>query len=944
MGHSFGRETEPAPTGELDSIVRRVAAAPPMMPPLTAGARIGESFEIVRRIAAGGMGVVYEAKDVTLDRRVAIKVHLRGTTAAATQAMLREAQTMARIRHPNVVNVHAVGTHEDALFIAMEYVGGGTLRGWLAGGPSVAAILDAFDGAARGLAAAHAVGLVHRDFKPDNVLMDDDGRPRVADFGLARADVPRTESARPSLRDERGTRTLGDGDEPAPPATMTGAFVGTPAYAAPEQLRGEPADPRSDQFSFFVALYEALFGTLPFELEPLASLALRIEETRLVDVDPRRARHVPAAVRSVILRGLSHDREARFAGMGEAATALKRARARPRRLALAALMVVPLSGAALVLTTERTDSCDAAIEMAPVWSEERRAALAATMVGDDDDEAKRRFVATASAIDAWVSQWALQWEHHCESPPVAACLASGRLRLHALLEFFERAGGSALLFATDAVARLPDLEACTAAALPGAVASSTAELELRGRLQDAQLRYYAAPTAADIAELEALAREAEGGGYPEIAALALTTVGHRLSDHDRNAEAETVLRRAAQLAVESGEREAMVAAWSQLAKVLAENGHVDEAAEKIELARGSASAVSDIRVAALLAYHSGLVFNHVGRSAEAVEALERAVELDAQAFGPQNREVAISRELLADVLRDQGRQADARQHLEEALVINREAMGAEHPSTARLLQGLGQTCLQLGDFACAEDSLSRSRDVFSRALGESAAPTLRATTALAELWRHQGRLDEALALFERVHELSKTHEPFATPRAQTALNVAVIRATRGDWAGALPFAESGRRTIVDEIGPEHHDLVHADTTLGTILRGLGRLQESREALERAGALAKRLLDVRDRQRINAEIELGHTLLAMREHEAAASAFEEALAALADPPGPAPFVAEAEFGLARALGPSSARAREAAERALAVYEKLGPGHASTADAIRRWREDAANRGR
>jgi tetratricopeptide (TPR) repeat protein len=919
---SPGRESG-TPVTEIGTLLRKVAAAPALTPRLREGARIGEAFEIVRVLGAGGMGVVYEAMDLALDRRVAIKLHRRPD--AATQTMLREAQTMARVRHPNVVAVHAVGTHEGALFIAMEYVAGGTLRSWLAARPSSAAILDAFDGAAQGLAAAHAAGLVHRDFKLDNVLMDEGDRPRVADFGLARTEAEHV----------RSDSTLGD--DGSSPATLTRAFACTPAYAAPEQLRGEPADARSDQFSFFVALHEALYGALPFEIQPLVTLVQRIEEGRFADLDPRRRRQVPTAVRTVILRGLASDRSARFPDMNAAAIALRRARARPRRLAIAVLGTVGLGVAAFaVLSGPRARSCDAATEIAQVWNPERRAALETTMVVGDDTRAVQRFAATASAIDAYASQWSLQWESECGTPEVAACLASSRMRLHTLLQLFERTQSSSLVFATDAVARLPAPESCSAAALPDGVARSDVQIELESRLLDARLRYLADPDIDDTGELEAIADEAERGGHSKIAAHALAVAAKRLSDHDRNVDGQSLLRRAAPLAVESGDRQTMAMVWSLLAKVLAENGQGDEAAEKIDLARGSASGVSDVEVSALVEYNSGIVFGSVGRSAEAVTALQRAVELTTEAYGPDNREVAICREALGYQLRDQGRLDESREQLEQALLVNRTIMGEDHPTTARMLQGIGMTCMHLGDLACADRALSDARDVYTRALGEVAPPTLRATTTLAELRRQQGRLDEALELFQRVHELGKTREPFADVRATAALNVAVALATRGDFAGALPFAEDGRQTLVRELGPERHDLVHIDTTLGIILRELGRLDESVASLRRAVALAERVLDPRDRQRVNAKIELGHTLMAMDERDAAASAFEEALGALADPPGPPPLVAEAEFGLARALGPSSSRAREAAARALAVYEKLGPGHAATVEAIQRWR--------
>ena len=230
------------------------------------GTHVGR-YQIVRRLGAGGMGVVYQAYDGQLQRKIALKL-LRpdrgddGSRVAPHARLLREARAMAQLSHPNVVHVYDVGVLEDQVFVSMELVEGTTLRRWLrTGSPNRRAVVGLFVAAGRGLAAAHAAGLVHRDVKPDNVLIGLDGRARVTDFGLARPFV-----------DEDG----GDVERPAGRAlsmavTRTGALAGTPAYMAPEQLRGDAVDARADQFGFCVALYEALYGKRPFQgASPLA--------------------------------------------------------------------------------------------------------------------------------------------------------------------------------------------------------------------------------------------------------------------------------------------------------------------------------------------------------------------------------------------------------------------------------------------------------------------------------------------------------------------------------------------------------------------------------------------------------------------------------------------------------------------------------------------------
>ncbi len=284
---------------------------------LSRGDRAGR-YEVIEVVGAGAMGTVYAAHDPDLDRTLALKVLRpelgRGPKAAELKARLaREARALARISHPNVITVYDTGVIGDQLFVAMELVAGGTLRSWLRDEPrSWREVLDSYLAAGRGLAAAHAAGIIHRDFKPDNVLVGADGRVRVTDFGLSRAGW---DDLRPALRGEGSALPV-----PAPHSrigngsslTATGALVGTPVYMAPEQLAGGAASARSDLFSFCVALYEGLYGERPFSGSTLE--ALRRSTREPVPPPPARAR-VPPWIRRVLLRGLRADLDARYPSM-----------------------------------------------------------------------------------------------------------------------------------------------------------------------------------------------------------------------------------------------------------------------------------------------------------------------------------------------------------------------------------------------------------------------------------------------------------------------------------------------------------------------------------------------------------------------------------------------------------------------------------------------------
>jgi predicted Ser/Thr protein kinase len=298
-------------------------------------------FVLLRELAAGGSGVVYEARDPGLERTVAVKV-LRPEARDQQERLLREARSLARLSHPNVVTVHEVGTFEGGVYVAMELVEGRTLRQWLDQPRSTAEIVSVLLQAARGLEAAHARGVVHRDFKPENILVGNDGRVRVVDLGLAGAAASSTEG--PAATD--GAIRL----------TQSGDVMGTPAYMAPEQFRGVAIDPRADQFAFCVVAHEALAGSRPFPGDDFQSIRARVLAG---DLGPP-PRAVPRALWSVIERGLEREPSARHTDMGRVIERLeswtRSRRSRRQRWALAAVVATgAFAWAHAIATTSRQD-------------------------------------------------------------------------------------------------------------------------------------------------------------------------------------------------------------------------------------------------------------------------------------------------------------------------------------------------------------------------------------------------------------------------------------------------------------------------------------------------------------------------------------------------------------------------------------------------------------
>ncbi|HET6584161.1 MAG TPA: serine/threonine-protein kinase, partial [Nannocystaceae bacterium] len=282
---------------------------------LEPGDRIGR-YTVLRSVGRGAMGEVFAAHDRELDRSVAIKVW----THDSPTRLLVEARGLARVRDPHVVALHDVGSDGGRVFAVMELVEGWTLGQWIAlHRRGWREVLDVLRQAGRGLAAVHAERLVHRDVKPDNVLVGDDGRVRIVDFGLARL-VADTSDASPPRSPTQPVHRFGSPRLSWPSRlTLTGAVIGTPAYMAPEQLRREPIDARADQYSFCVMLWEALAGARPFPAKSLPELmeALRTRPPRA----PERA-DVPPAIWATLRRGLAYEPSARFPDMTSLLAAL----------------------------------------------------------------------------------------------------------------------------------------------------------------------------------------------------------------------------------------------------------------------------------------------------------------------------------------------------------------------------------------------------------------------------------------------------------------------------------------------------------------------------------------------------------------------------------------------------------------------------------------------
>ncbi|WAS95731.1 serine/threonine-protein kinase [Nannocystis punicea] len=547
-------------------------------------ARLGR-YHVLGQLGEGGMGVVYAAYDPDLDRKVALKLLRADGHSASPGRLLREAHALARLSHPNVVQIHDTGAIDGRIFIAMELVRGVDLRTWLAQPRTPAEVLRVFLDAGRGLAAAHEAGFVHRDFKPDNVLVGVDGRARVADFGLVRQhDEPEAPAA---VEPDRGTlsRSL----------TMTGALLGTPAYMSPEQHRGGTADARSDQFSFCMALWEALHGQRPFAGDSAAAIVAAMQAGQL---RPARGPGVPGELTRILARGLAHDPERRYPNMPALLAALAVDRGRKRRRWLAGLAAGGLLAGLVAALTSGPEPCSGGHEaLAGAWNPERREAVAAALAGARRDASARAL----AGLDAYAGAWLVGHRDACldhRRGEQSSALLDARMRC--LDRRRETLAAAARLLAGEAgddaepdvaplVAGLPPISACAEQAVvlgearvPEDPALAGAVAAIDAGMIEARVRHDAGDLDGALVRADEAVRRARLARFEPLLAEALLVQARVLFSRTRWSAARPVLVEALTRAVEARRDDLAAEAIARL--LYLDGAQSDRTAEALRLA------------------------------------------------------------------------------------------------------------------------------------------------------------------------------------------------------------------------------------------------------------------------------------------------------------------------------------------------------------------------
>jgi tetratricopeptide (TPR) repeat protein/tRNA A-37 threonylcarbamoyl transferase component Bud32 len=809
------------------------------------GMTIAERYRVTSLLGRGGMGTVYLARDTKLDRNVAIKVHRAG---ASTDRLQREAIAMAQLAHPNVVNVFEVGTVDTWMYVVMEYVRGATLREWIATAQRRwQDVVDLLLDAGTGLAAAHAAGLVHRDFKPDNVLVGSDGRPRVSDFGLARADHTAGEPALPST-------TLDT------PITVEGTVLGTPAYMPPEQLAGDPVDARGDQFAFAVVAWACLYGRRPFDGATLGALQVAIEQHEIQR--PGRTA-VPARVGAVLERALAVAPDQRYPDVPALLAALRRAAAprTTRWLAIAgatslALTLVAFPVRSKIVEHRHAAACaDQAGEVEDVFGQRARAAIQAGFLATGAPNAQSNFDVMQRVLDRHAHTLAARTETACTArvePARRSCLTEQTSELTGLVETLSRPDASLVRRAPDAAWAIFDPTPCDDVSFVPVPATRTKDQTTQlGRIRALSHtgKYKEAIPVATV--LLESARTSQDRGLELAVLLELASLRAKV---DPPKQVIAVLQEAQALAETLGRDFEAAVSLEALADLAIEERQYADAHRNIGLARakiarmGGANPVFDAKL--LMEEAKVLVSEYRFEESEAVQ--RKAVAALTTLLGADHKNVGAAYGTLSQILLAQNKGPEALAASRQALQILEGALGPDHPTVAGARMTVGQTLIEVGRLDEAKTQLLAADAVFARVFGPKHPIRTGIYGRIGRIERSQEHPEPALAAFRTALSFVEGLEGARSLEAAGALSdIAVTLASQGKFAEAAIEAKRAVAIIERNAPDDGPRLSSALVDVATILRAGGKHAKSIPIAERALGIIATLGDATNPSELSA---------------------------------------------------------------------------------------------
>jgi tetratricopeptide (TPR) repeat protein len=864
----------------------------PHHPALHGRGELLNRYVLLDVIGAGGGGQVFRAFDRELERQVAIKLLARGQsgpTSTFARRLRREAQANALLQHPNVVSVFDVGEHQGEVFIAMEYVDGGSLKEWLERSPPLPDILRTFLQAGEGLMAAHAKGMVHRDFKPANVLLGRDGRPRVCDFGLARG---RRTAEHPGV----GADDLPVGQGPFDEAiTQTGTVLGTPAYMAPEQFEGRMVDERADQFSFCLALAEAVVGT-------------RARRGKLTPTgwqpepgDPHawlRTKRMPPRLREVLVRGMAPDPSQRFDSLLPVLEGLRRELGQGRtrqRLAIGSVgAAAVLAGAGLWWTAEAPCS-GLQDSLTDVWNDDRRTQLTQRMTKGSMDG----WAEVWSAVGRYASQWASARTDVCTATHVRgeqsqalldvrmACLDQRLEGLRVLLGLVEAGRIDSVDQASEALLRLSTPAGCVGVLGGGIDASvddprqAAAIAEVQRGFAELEALLAAGLITQGLARSHELGKLADATGHPRTRAEAHGWIGRMEAANDHlpaavaaweqtllfaEAAGNDGLRLEAHVALirldegtgdRAGETDRIVARARALLERLGSPGlpraGLSAALGQLSFRRGEFEAcrTHGEQAVLLLGNLSGVpLYDQLQASEDLARCLERqglrkraaevvGVSLSAaqRQLGDRHPRVVRMTIQLSRALDFSGDREGAERAAQRAVELALDTMGPGHSTTARAHQALANVMFRRQDFAGSEQQLRRALEIMERVHGPRSHQVGGLLSSLGLSLSRRGRYEEADAAHRRSVEVLGASVGLLHPETAAAWGrLAANLADRGDCVAALPHYRTALETLRAN-DPQHARILDQVRGLAGCLLQLGRPEEAVAPLEEGLALS-----------------------------------------------------------------------------------------------------------
>jgi eukaryotic-like serine/threonine-protein kinase len=814
------------------------------------GALIGR-YVVVGPLGEGGMGHVMRAYDTKLHREVALKLLRSSGNEEARARIVREAQAMAQLTHPNVVSVYDVDTDAGRPFIAMEYVEGGTLRAWLDDERPWRETIECFRLAGRGLDAAHRAGLVHRDFKPANVLVvEREGklhRVLVTDFGLARGVEHLSSNAPAAILDSVGD-TL----------TIAGTVMGTPVYMAPEQHKGGQVDARSDQYAFCVALWEALAGERPFAGPNLAKAKAHPER---LTFPAKRA--VPGYVRRVLLRGLSVDPTRRYASMEDLLRDLSGAAARKKRLlragAAAALVVAGLGAHRLHRARAMAECATVGESISAVYDADVGDAIATQFHATGSPLAEQTLSRILPRLDTYASEWTQLRTNACIASEVegqdratyrlaSECFEERRTEFEQAVEALLDAEAATLAFAVSSIAALSPVQDCadskwlhTRLLLPEDDGARDAVSSVRKGLAGLRALVRAGRYGEAEAKMPELTGKAEALGFAPLLARTRMLESDLAANRGDRDEAVERLESAFYTAVRAGADDLAADAaisltfhtvydeagdhkprmWADLAQVLLER-----------------TGQTDGTSAAALENNRAVLLERMKKYDEALAGHARTITLRHAIFDGEDPGVASSYNNIGNIHYDRKDLDAARESYETSIEIRERLLGTAHPNSTLPLQNVGDLEYDARAYEDALMYFEDARDIYVRVWGEDHMFVSKILGRIGRIYYARGQFELALAQHERALEIALAHP--GDPRITGVLtDVGQTYDRLGLHEEALPLYERALRLLHEREPLPQTTIAFTQTLVGSNLLARGQpgaaLPLLEDALSRAEA-------------------------------------------------------------------------------------------------------------